>query len=230
MPSSRLQPAQQLQDLRLHRHVQRRGRLVGDQQVGLAQRAPWRSSPAGACRPRTRADTCRTAAPAPGCRPAPASAMPRRRASASSMPLCRVSTSVIWSRDPHGRVERGHRVLEDHRDIGRRGSRSAPGAADSGSRCRGSARGRSRGRCCASRPMIDEEDLALARAALADHAQALAGSDGEAHVVGGQHLAVGRGKAAWTGRWTSRTAVISRFHRRAVSDPSGRARRAARRR
>ena len=31
-----LQLAQQLEDLRLHRHVQRRRRLVGDQQLGLA--------------------------------------------------------------------------------------------------------------------------------------------------------------------------------------------------
>ena len=37
MPSSRLQPAEQLQDLRLHRDVERGRRLVGDQQVGLAQ-------------------------------------------------------------------------------------------------------------------------------------------------------------------------------------------------
>jgi hypothetical protein len=32
MPVSRLQPGQQVQDLRLNGHVERRGRLVGDQQ------------------------------------------------------------------------------------------------------------------------------------------------------------------------------------------------------
>ena len=36
MPAVALQPAQQLQHLRLDGHVQRRGRLVGDQQAGMA--------------------------------------------------------------------------------------------------------------------------------------------------------------------------------------------------
>ncbi len=36
MPSLVLQLGQQLEDLRLHRHVERRGRLVGDQHVGVA--------------------------------------------------------------------------------------------------------------------------------------------------------------------------------------------------
>ena len=48
---------QQVQDLRLHGDVERRGRLVGDQQLRARRRARWRSSPAGACRPTARADT-----------------------------------------------------------------------------------------------------------------------------------------------------------------------------
>ena len=36
MPRSRIELAQQREDLRLHRHVERRGRLVGDQQFGIA--------------------------------------------------------------------------------------------------------------------------------------------------------------------------------------------------
>ena len=54
---------QQLEDLRLDRHVERRRRLVGDQEARLARRAPSRSSRAGACRPTARADTREAAAP-----------------------------------------------------------------------------------------------------------------------------------------------------------------------
>jgi hypothetical protein len=55
------QPHQQPQDLRLHRHVERRGRLVGDQQVGsqeiaMAIMTRWR------CRPRTGAGSRRRGA------------------------------------------------------------------------------------------------------------------------------------------------------------------------
>ncbi len=57
----RLHVLEQLQDLRLHRDVERGGRLVGDQQVGLVGRAPWRSSRAGAGRRRADADSCRAA-------------------------------------------------------------------------------------------------------------------------------------------------------------------------
>ena len=64
--------AQQIEDLRLHGDVERRGRLVGDQQLGLAGRARWRSPRAAACRPRAVRDTAPAAAPARGCRPRPA--------------------------------------------------------------------------------------------------------------------------------------------------------------
>ena len=41
----------QLEDLRLDRHVERRRRLVGDDQLwGGTGSGPWRSSRAGACR------------------------------------------------------------------------------------------------------------------------------------------------------------------------------------
>ena len=53
----RLRVLEQLQDLRLHRHVERGGRLVGDQQVGLVRQAPWRSSRAGAGRRTADADS-----------------------------------------------------------------------------------------------------------------------------------------------------------------------------
>ena len=51
----RLLFAQQVEDLRLHGHVQRRGRLVGDQHGGCRP-ARWRSSRAGACRRTSGAD------------------------------------------------------------------------------------------------------------------------------------------------------------------------------
>jgi hypothetical protein len=43
MPFSSLSSSSKRQDLRLHRHVERGGRLVGDQQFRLGWRAPWRS-------------------------------------------------------------------------------------------------------------------------------------------------------------------------------------------
>ena len=52
-----LDALEDFEDLRLDRHVERRGRLVGDQESMASWRSPWRSSRAGACRRRTRADT-----------------------------------------------------------------------------------------------------------------------------------------------------------------------------
>ena len=105
--------------------------------VGSSQRmtlrarrtARSRSSPAGACRRRARAGR------------------PRQRRSGSGMPTCRISSSAR-SRglracraraarrgafgdllaDPHHRVQRGHRLLEDHRDP-RPAQRTAPAAS-----------------------------------------------------------------------------------------------------
>ncbi len=70
------QRAQQLQHLRLHRDVQRRGRLVGDQQPRARRRARSRSSRAGACRRRVRADRRR--------RRRAGSGMPTRRSSCAA--------------------------------------------------------------------------------------------------------------------------------------------------
>ena len=65
----RLRFLQQLQDLRLHGHVERGGRLVGDQQVRLVGQAPWRSSRAGAGRRRADADSSPAGFPDRECRP-----------------------------------------------------------------------------------------------------------------------------------------------------------------
>ena len=99
-------------------HVERRRRLVGDQELRVAARAPSRSSRAGACRRTAGADSRRAAARRRGC----------RRARASRSPGCERPPSgrrSWWSAhrlgdlvaDREDRVERGHRLLEDHRDV-----------------------------------------------------------------------------------------------------------------
>ena len=52
MPESRLERAQQVEDLGLHGDVERGRGLVGDEQPRLARRARARAARAGACRPR----------------------------------------------------------------------------------------------------------------------------------------------------------------------------------
>ena len=130
MPRSRLQSLEQVQDLGLDRDVERGGRLVGDQQARGRRRAPWRSSPAAACRPRAGAGTRPTrcsGAGMPTCRSISTRALargaPRRAAGAAE----RLGDLLA---DREDRVERGHRLLEDHRDLGRRarGASRAPAA------------------------------------------------------------------------------------------------------
>ena len=64
-----LQPGEQLEDLALHRHVERGRRLVGDQQLAARRPAPSRSSRAAAGRRTARADRRRAAAAARAGRP-----------------------------------------------------------------------------------------------------------------------------------------------------------------
>ena len=73
----------QLQHLALHGDVERRGRLVGDDQARHRRRTPSRSARAGACRRRSRADRGRAPAAARGSRPRRAA----RRARASAVAL-----------------------------------------------------------------------------------------------------------------------------------------------
>ena len=96
VPISVAQVAQHVEDAGLHGHVERGGRLVGDEQPRAGRRPPSRSSPAAACRRRAGAGTRAAAAPAAGCRPAraarpPAGAPPRR-----ACRWWRRSTSPIW--------------------------------------------------------------------------------------------------------------------------------------
>ncbi len=110
-----LQVAHQVEDLRLHRHVERRGRLVADDEVRPCRRARARSRCAGAGRRRTRAGISRRR-PDRG-----------RRASSSSPTWRRCPPARL--RDAEGadrlgddvarapaRIEAGIGVLEHHLD------------------------------------------------------------------------------------------------------------------
>ena len=87
-----LEPLDQLEDLRLDGHVQRRRRLVGDQQLAARWPAPSRSSRAGACRPRTRAGSCRARCAASGMPTSSSISTARSRAAPSSSRRCASGT------------------------------------------------------------------------------------------------------------------------------------------
>ena len=76
----------QVEDLRLDGDVERRGRLVGDQHLRIAGRAPWRSSRAGACRRRAGADSRRAGARRRRCARGRASRAPARAPRAATRP------------------------------------------------------------------------------------------------------------------------------------------------
>ena len=81
-------------------------------------RSPSRSSRAGASRPRTRADTGRTRRSGFGTPTIFSSSIDRARAALSlDVLLCARIASAIWCADLEDRVQRGHRVLEDHRHV-----------------------------------------------------------------------------------------------------------------
>ena len=111
------QVAHQLEDLGLHGDVERGRRLVGDQQLRVAAPAPGRSSPAAAARPTAGAGRRRRAAPGPGSRPARAARWPAARASLGRHRLVAAQHLGDLEPDRVHRVERGHRLLEDHRDL-----------------------------------------------------------------------------------------------------------------
>ena len=115
-PLVALEFAHQVEDLRLDGHVERGGRLVGDQQFADRRRAPWRSWRAGACRRRACADSRRCAAPATGMPHAPQQldgALARLRAGQAAMAHQHLDDLLA---DGVARIERGHRLLEDHRE------------------------------------------------------------------------------------------------------------------
>ena len=118
MPSRSLQVAQQLEDLRLDRHVERGRRLVGDQQLRVArERHRDHHALAHAARELVRVVVERAARPR-GCRRARASrSRAPQRLLAARRPGAARTASAICSPTGEDRVQRGHRLLEDHRDL-----------------------------------------------------------------------------------------------------------------
>ena len=110
-PSLHAQVVEQVQDLGLHRSIERRGRLVEQQDLRAAGSARGRSRCAGAGRRRAGADSGSgtTARARPRARPA------RMRASASRSPWI-ASGSDEGAVDGVARMERGVGVLEHHLD------------------------------------------------------------------------------------------------------------------
>ena len=108
-----LQVAQQVQDLRLDRDVERRDRLVGDDQLRLAARARARRRCAGAGRPRTRAGSgCSARGSGPTCSISSCTARLR-----SPSPLFEAVDRERLGDDRADRLARVQRrvgVLEDH--------------------------------------------------------------------------------------------------------------------
>ena len=104
-------------DLALHDHVERAGRLVGDDHRRAAARSPSRCTRAASCRRSARAGRGRTTV---GSEPDRARAA--RRCARSSR-LATAAARASWMRvddlvaDAHHRVERVHRALRDQRDV-----------------------------------------------------------------------------------------------------------------
>ena len=120
-PELLAQPEQQRQDLAADRGVERRDRLVGDQQLRAAARAPRRSARAAAGRRRARAGSAGTTAPAGAARPRTAPRRPARPRSSRLVGDQPVEPEALGHRLVDGlpRVERARR---------RPGAPAAPGA------------------------------------------------------------------------------------------------------
>ena len=100
----------------LHRHVERGRRLVGDQDGGIAGRAPLRAARAAADRLRAGGDTRRASRGDPAARTRAEQLLRAgerllaRRAAVQAHDLRHLLA------DPHQRIEGRHRLLEHHRD------------------------------------------------------------------------------------------------------------------
>ena len=125
-----------------------------------------------------------------GMRTSRRSSSARARAASSAEPLVQHQPVGQLPLDGEDRVERGHRLLEDHPDLAAadvaHGWRRRPRPR----RARSRPRGRSGSRPPVMRPppnstsrMMRERGDGLARAAFAHDADGLAGRDGEAHVL-----------------------------------------------
>ena len=193
MISATFEPARQrlhqLEDLRLDRDVERRGRLVGDDQLGIAGERDGDHDALRACRRKAGADTAAAAAADRRCRPARAARRARssaRRAVRAAMLLQRLGDLPA---DGQHRIERGHRLLEHHADVAAAHLRASP-PRDRRSRSRPSNRISPRGdapRRIGDQAQDRQRADRLARAALADDRHGLAGIDGVGDAVDGAH-------------------------------------------
>ena len=91
------------------------------------RRSPWRSSPAGACRPRAGAGRHRRGCSGSGMPTGSSSSIARSRAARPRIPRWTPSSSVRCSPDGHQRVQRSGRVLRDQSDLA--AAELAPSAA-----------------------------------------------------------------------------------------------------
>ena len=126
MPRIRRQLGDQVEHLRLHRDVERRRRLVGDQQVGAAgeRHRDHHALPLPAGKlVRIEVGRSRAAAPA---RRAPAARARARRRRAARQPLMHAQRLGDLRADGLQRVERRHRLLEHHADAPAAHARTAP--------------------------------------------------------------------------------------------------------
>ena len=117
MPSRVLQLAHQVEDLRLDGHIQRGGGLVGDQDLWIArQRHGDHDALAHAAGELVRIGVHATS-PARGCARGAASRSPGPSASRRDSPRCKRDRLADLTPHREQRIERGHRLLKDHRDV-----------------------------------------------------------------------------------------------------------------
>ena len=186
-----LELAHEIEDLRLHGDVERGGRLVGDQQLGIAgERHGDHDALAHAAGQLVRIllEALRRAR---GCRPDAASRWRALRAASRSRPWCRVSVSVICRpmvSTGLSEVIGSWKIIEmslprivAHLALGELQQVACPGSGSA----RDDAAGR-RGDQAQDRQRRD----ALAAAGLADDGQRLAGRHAEGHAVDRAHDAV----------------------------------------
>ena len=125
-PRLRLRSLDQVEDLRLDRHVERRGRLVGDQHARLQRQRHRDHRPL----PHPAGEFVRVVVDA-SLRVGDADRIEQldrplaRRALARPRRVVRADRLDDLLADRVDGVQRGHRVLEDHRDLARRGPSAA---------------------------------------------------------------------------------------------------------
>ena len=192
----RLQLARQLEDLRLDGHVERRRRLVGDQQLGVERERHGDHRRAAACRRRARAGSVERAPRRSGCRPSRAASIARRarrlvrdlargpgspRRSASRPCRAGAATTADPGR-PWRRARRARAQLVRRQAAAGRRRRSSTSPGDRRVRR-------------AREAQHGERGDALARARLADEAERPAALECERDAVDGLHHAVPRREA-----------------------------------